>query len=151
MKFQKLTGPPKFDIAEYAKNYLEKNKHYNIKLYLGCDSQTRNGRTTYATTLVFHVSTTGCHVVYRKESYPEIKDMWTRLWKECEKSVEVALYLRDNGIEINTVDLDYNIDPSKKSSRLVKAAVGYVNGSGFKARCKPDLLPGVYAADDIVN
>jgi predicted RNase H-related nuclease YkuK (DUF458 family) len=34
---------------------------------------------------------------------------------------------------------------------LVKAAVGYVNGFGFRARYKPDLLPGVYAADNIAN
>ena len=66
--------------------------------------------------------------------------MWTRLWMECEKSVEVALYLREHGIEIDTIDLDYNIDPAKKSNKLVKAAVGYVNGFGFKARYKPDSI-----------
>ena len=37
------------------------------------------------------------------------------------------------------------------SNKLVKAAVGYVESLGFKARCKPDLLPGAYAADNIVN
>ena len=82
---------------------------------------------------------------------PEIKDMWTRLWKECEKSVDVALYLRKHDIEIDTIDLDYNIDPTKKSNKLVKAAVGYVESLGFRARYKPDLLPGVYAADNIAN
>ena len=43
---------------------------------MGCDSQTKNGQTTYATTLVFHVSSTGCHVIYKKEVVPEIKDIW---------------------------------------------------------------------------
>lgn len=69
--------------------------------------------------------------------------MWTRLWKEAEKSVEVALYLREHGIEIDTVDLDYNIDPAFGSNKLVKAAVGYVESLGFKARCKPELYLGV--------
>lgn len=151
MKFKKLTGAPKFELAPYVKQYLEDHKHYNVKMYMGCDSQTRNGKTTYATTLVFHVSSTGCHVIYKKEVMTEIKDMWTRLWMECEKSVEVALYLREHGIEIDTIDLDYNIDPAKKSNKLVKAAVGYVSGFGFRCRCKPDLLPGVYAADNIAN
>ena len=73
------------------------------------------------------------------------------LWKEAERSVEVALYLREHGIEISTIDLDYNIDPSHKSSKLVAAAVGYVESLGFKARVKPDLLPAVYAADDICH
>lgn len=151
MKFKKLTDNNYFELADYVKTYLADHKYHDVKMYMGCDSQTKSGATTYATTLVFHVSSTGCHVIYKKEILPEIKDMWTRLWKECEKSVEVALYLRENGIEIDTIDLDYNIDPTKKSNKLVKAAVGYVESMGFKARCKPDLLPGVYAADNIVN
>lgn len=151
MKFQKLTGPPKFELAEYVSDYLKRHEGYDVKMYLGCDSQTKADKTTYATTLVFHISSSGCHVIYQKEVVPVIRDMWDRLWKECEKSVEVALYLRDHGIEIDTIDLDYNIDPNKKSNKLVKAAVGYVNGCGFKARYKPELLPGVYAADNIAN
>jgi predicted RNase H-related nuclease YkuK (DUF458 family) len=39
----------------------------------------------------------------------------------------------------------------QKSNKLVAAAVGYVESLGFKARVKPDLLPAVYAADDIAH
>ena len=151
MKFKKLTGPPKFELAPYVKEFIENNKGFDMKIYLGCDSQNKAIKTVYATTLVFHVASAGCHVIYKKEEVPIIKDMWTRLWKETEKSCEVALYLREHGIEVSTIDLDYNTDPQKKSNKLVKAAVGYVESMGFKAICKPDLLPGVYAADNIVN
>lgn len=151
MKFKKLTGREQFDLAGYTKEYLEANKNYGVKMYLGCDSQTKADKTTYATTLVFHVETSGCHVIYKKEVVPVIRDMWNRLWKETELSVEAAIYLRENGIEIDTIDLDYNIDPVHESNRLVKAAVGYVESLGFKARVKPELLPAVYAADTIVN
>ena len=151
MKFKKLTGGEQFDLAKYTKEYLEANKDYDVKMYLGCDSQTKADKTTYATTLVFHVESSGCHIIYKKEVVPVIRDMWNRLWKETELSVKAALYLRENGIEINTIDLDYNIDPIHESNRLVKAAVGYVESLGFKARVKPELLPAVYAADTIVN
>lgn len=151
MKFKKLTGGEQFDLAKYTKEYLEANKEYAVKMYLGCDSQTKADKTTYATTLVFHVESSGCHIIYKKEVVPVIRDMWNRLWKETELSVKAALYLRENGIEINTIDLDYNIDPIHESNRLVKAAVGYVESLGFKARVKPELLPAVYAADTIVN
>lgn len=151
MKFKKLTSSEQFDLAEYTKRYLEANKDYNVKMYLGCDSQTKADKTTYATTLVFHVESSGCHIIYKKEVVPVIRDMWNRLWKETELSVKAALYLRENGIEIDTIDLDYNIDPIHDSNRLVKAAVGYVESLGFKARVKPELLPAVYAADTIVN
>lgn len=151
MKFKKLASNESFDIAEYVKDYLEANKDYDVKMYLGCDSQTKADKTTYATTLVFHVAASGCHVIYKKEVVPVIRDMWTRLWRETELSIEAALYLRDAGIEIHTIDLDYNINPVHNSNRLVSAAVGYVESLGFKARVKPELLPAAYAADDIVN
>ena len=151
MKFKKLTSNENFELADYVSNYLNENKDYEVKIYLGCDSQTKGIVTTYATTIVFHVATSGCHVIYKKEVVPVVRDMWNRLWKETELSVATALYLREHGIEINTIDLDYNIDPVHNSNRLVKAAVGYVESLGFKARVKPDLLPAVYAADDIVN
>ena len=150
MKFYKLTDPAGFELAPYVKEYLKKHEGHDVKIYLGCDSQNKQ-MTTYATTIVFHVESSGCHVIYKKSRVDKINDMWTRLWGEVERSVEVALYLRENGIEINTIDLDYNIDPSHQSNKLVKAAVGYVESLGIQARVKPDLLPAVYAADDIVN
>ena len=151
MKFKKLTDGKGFELAEYVKEYLAKHEGYDVKIYLGCDSQNKATNTTYATTVVFHIENSGCHVIYKKEEVPLIRTMWDRLWKEAEKSVAAALYLRENGIEVSTIDLDYNTDTSHKSSKLVAAATGYVESLGFKARVKPDLLPAVYAADDIVN
>ncbi len=151
MKFKKLTGVENFELALYVSKYLELHKDYDVKIYLGCDSQTKANITAYATTLVFHIETSGCHVIYKKETVPVVRDMWNRLWREAELSVETALYLRERGIEIDTIDLDYNIDPIHNSNKLVKAAVGYVESLGFKARVKPDILPAVYAADGIVN
>ncbi len=150
MQFKKLTDEHSFDVADYVKTYLELYKNQSLDLYLGCDSQNRL-KTTYATTLVFNIASTGCHIIYQKEVVPLINDMWTRLWGETERSVEVALYLREHGIEIDTIDLDYNINPEFKSNKLVSAAVGYVESLGFKARVKPEMLPAVYAADHIVS
>jgi predicted RNase H-related nuclease YkuK (DUF458 family) len=150
MLFKKLTSNEEFDVAKYVKAYFDLYKDEKIQLFLGCDSQ-NSFKTTYATTLVFNVSAGGCHIIYKKDIVPLITDMWTRLWGEAERSVETALYLREKGIEINTIDLDYNINPKFKSNKLVTAAVGYVESLGFKARIKPELLPAVYAADHIVG
>lgn len=150
MKFKKLTDEEYFELADYVKKFLANHKHEHLRMYLGCDSHNRL-KTTYATTLVFNISSTGCHVIYKKETVPLISDMWSRLWGEAERSVNTALYLRDNGIEIDTIDLDYNIDPSHKSNKLVAAAVGYIESLNFNARIKPELLPAAYAADNIVS
>ncbi|MFD0931300.1 ribonuclease H-like YkuK family protein [Psychroflexus salinarum] len=150
MLFKKLTSDEPFDVARYVKQYSTLYEGQKLRIYLGCDSQNRL-QTTYATTLVFNVASSGCHIIYKKEIVPLISDMWTRLWGEAERSVEVALYLRENGIEIDTIDLDYNVNPKYKSNKVVTAAVGYVESLGFKARIKLELLPAVYAADNIVG
>lgn len=150
MQFKKLTSNETFEVAAYVKAYMDLYATRALQIYLGCDSQ-NHLRTTYATTLVFNVSATGCHVIYRKEVVPLIQDIWTRLWGEAERSVELALYLREHGVEIDTIDLDYNVDPKYKSNKVVTAAVGYVESLGFKARIKPELLPAAYAADNIVG
>jgi predicted RNase H-related nuclease YkuK (DUF458 family) len=150
MRFNKLTAEKDFEVADYVKAYFLRYAGERIQLFLGCDSQNRL-KTTYATTLVFNVEASGCHVIYRKEVVPLISDMWTRLWGEAERSVNTALYLRSQGLEIDTIDLDYNVNPKFKSNKIVNAAVGYVESLGFKARIKPDMLPAVYAADHIVG
>ena len=102
MKFKKLTDKKSFELADYVKTYLADHKYHDIKLYMGCDSQTRGGSTTYATTLVFHVSSSGCHVIYKKEILPEIKDAF---W---EKSLIVNFCLL-NVLVINSLPIDESL------------------------------------------
>jgi len=153
MKFRTIASDLYFDLAEYIKDYLELNSEYDIKLYLGTDSQNKNDLTTYATTLVFHLGDSGCHVIFTRETVTRIpiRDYFTRLWGEVERSVNVAIYLRNNGIEVEHVGLDLNSDPKRKSHQLLAASKGYVEGYGFKARVKPDLLPAIKAADDLAR
>jgi len=152
MKFKRLTDRAQVDLAEYLKSYIEQVGPENVRLYIGCDSQNKSAWTNYATTIVIHIGNTGCHVLYQKERVrPRIEDFWTRLWKEVERSVEVALYLQEHGIEVDNIDLDLNDDPNMKSNKLVAAARGYVESLGIKANIKPDLLPAICAADHIVK
>ena len=152
MIFKRLTDYEQVDLASYLKKYIEEVDKENVKLYIGCDSQNKSEWTNYATTIVIHIGNTGCHVLYQKERVrPRVEDFWTRLWKEVERSVEVALYLQENGIEVDNIDLDLNADPDMKSNKLVAAARGYVESLGIKANIKPDLLPAICAADHIVK
>ena len=153
MEFQKIGDEERFEVSNYIKEYLKLNSQYDIKLYLGCDSHTRSSGTRYVTTIVFHLGDSGCHVIYtmdRVEKIP-VEEYWTRLWGETERSVKVALYLREQGIEINTIGLDFNSDPNRKSNKLVKASIGYIESFGFKARIKPDILPAISAADGLAR
>jgi predicted RNase H-related nuclease YkuK (DUF458 family) len=66
------------------------------------------------------------------------------------KSVELAKYLKANGIEnIDYIDLDYNPNPKFWSNRLLDPAIGYVVASGFTPRWKPDSPISSIVADKI--
>lgn len=150
MKFLRLTDRKSIDLIPYLKQYVQ-DRNGDVRIYLGCDSQNKRYETVYATTIVIHVGNLGCHVLYRRETINRIGDFWTRLWGEVERSVELALFLQQNGIEVDNVDLDLNSDPGKKSNKLVQAARGYVESAGIKARIKPEILPAICAADNLVK
>lgn len=149
MLFQKLTGDNKVEIASYIKEYIKSNKNSNLRIYIGCDSHNKGVYTTYVTTVVIHIGEAGCHVLFQREKVNRINDLWTKLWNEVERSVALAMYLRENGINIHNIDLDLNSDEKHASNKLVSAATGYVQSMGIKPRIKPDLLPAVNAADNL--
>lgn len=151
----------KFDLIEYTKKFLGNNSHYDVHIYVGCDSQNiRKSRWTgYVTCVAFHIGTNdagefyghGVHLIYKTEKYKKINDNWTRLWKEVEKSMDVAEQLRQAGILIHQVDLDFNQDELHDSNRLVSAGVGLFKGLGYKVASKPDDLIAARAADHIIH
>ena len=151
MKFKRLTDRVEIDLAEYVQEYVNYVERPNVQLYIGCDSQNKGDNTIFATTVFLHIGNTGCHVLFKIETFPRIFDFQSRLWGEVERSVEVAVYLKDNGIVVDNIDLDLNGDPMKRSNKLVHAATGYVESLGIKARIKPEMLPAISAADNIVK
>jgi len=149
MKFKKLTDGSDIDLATYLKNYIKNNSNNSIRIYVGCDSHVKGEHTTYVSTVVIHVGNSGCHVLYKKEKVDPIRDLFRKLWGEVERSVEVTLYLRENGINIHTIDLDLNHQEEHASNKVVNAAMGYVKSLDIKVRIKPDILPAIAAADNL--
>tara|TARA_B100000989_G_scaffold254142_1_gene202763 strand:- start:132 stop:587 length:456 start_codon:yes stop_codon:yes gene_type:complete len=145
--FRKLIDENEVELVSYVKQYLVDHQLEDIKIHVGCDSQNIGPLTHYATTVVFHIGNSGCHFIYRKEKLPKIEDMWTKLWGETTRSVEIANHLKEHGIHVNSVDLDFNSDEKQKSNKLVSASVGFVESMGLKANIKPAILPAISAAD----
>jgi len=141
MKFRRLADKSQIDLATYLKQYIKRNSNNSIRIYVGCDSHVKGEFTTYVSTVVIHVGNTGCHVLYKKEKVEPIRDMWRKF--------EVTQYLRDNGINIHTIDLDLNHQEQYASNKVVNAAIGYVKSLGIKVRIKPDILPAIAAADNL--
>lgn len=146
-EFRIMNTHIKIELLTYIKELVKLNP--TLKLYIGTDSQNHGRSTTYATVIVFH-SGSGGHVIYTKEIIPIVRDRWTKLWMEVDKSVALANYLKENGIEnIDTIDLDYNPNPKFWSNRLLDPAIGYVIASGFTPRHKPNAVYASIVADKI--
>ncbi len=148
--FKKMGNHRDVELGPYTKEMLK--KHPNVKIFIGSDSQNYPHKTLYATTVVFRFENNGAHVIYHKESTPKVNDMWTRLWGELQRSIDVAGYLKfEWDVPIEQIDLDLNSDPEFKSNKVFQAAVGYAQSMGYKAKTKPDLLLATWAANVLVN
>lgn len=144
--FQIMGGKRRVDFARYIREYT--SIHPQCEIHVGCDSQNFKRNTTYVTTIVFRFPGNGAHVIYRKEKRDRIGDLWTKLWGETERSVDLANAIREEcSLEVRQIDLDFNTDPNFPSNKLLSASAGYISSMGFQSKAKPNLLMAVWAAN----
>lgn len=143
--FKKIDGT-KVDVVKHTLSILKENP--NMQVHIGTDSQNKGPLTVYAVVIAYRFSHNGVHYITYKESVPRINDMWSRLWKEAELTLEVAEWFTSS-ININVeIDLDFNKDKSHDSHPLISAAKGWAESLGYKVNCKPDVdLIATKAAD----
>ena len=109
----------------------------HVEIHIGSDSQNLGKKTIYCTVIAYRFGNRGVHYILSKSTQPVIRDMWSRLWKEAELSLEVAEWLTQQ-INIRVeIDMDYNDDENFKSNKLVSATKGWANSLGYKVNIKP--------------
>lgn len=146
MEFTIMNRQVHVNAVEYVREVLRANPHCEI--HVGCDSQNYHKHTIYVTALVFRFPGNGGHVIYRKERVNKISDLWTKLWGETERSIQLAELLREElNIRVKQIELDYNSEARFASHKLLSAASGYVQSLGYVAKAKPEMLVAAWAAD----
>ena len=118
-----------------------------VKIHIGSDSQNIGKKTKYATVIAYRYGSRGVHYILSKKNELLIKDMWTRLWKEAEMSIDVAQWLTHQVSVRVEIDMDYNSDENFKSSKLISATKGWANSLGYKVNVKPNNQIATKAAD----
>ena len=138
------------DVKEYISDYIETNG--NVKLYIGCDSKQSGDFTTYAVSAVLYKKGLGGHVVYFIEKVPRIRDMFTKLWGEVERTKDFLEYLgEDMKPFVEEVHLDFNSKPTHKSNMVHDAGVGLISSMGYKTFGKPNGWCASYCSDRILR
>ncbi len=117
------------------------------QIHIGSDSQNIGKKTIYVTAIAYRFGSRGVHYIISKKSEMIIDDIWKRLWKEAEMSIEVAEWL-SNQINVKIeIDMDYNSDEKFISNKLISAAKGWANSLGYKVNVKPNNQIATKAAD----
>lgn len=120
----------------------------STQVIVGTDSQTIGEHTTYVTAIAYKYGNNGVHYIISKQKLPRVNDLWTRLWKEAEYTIEVAEWMKTHLPSVNvTLDLDYNDDAFFKSNQLISATKGWAQSLGYKVNTKPECLIAGRAAD----
>lgn len=144
--FKDTQGNP-IKVVEHTLEILKKCPYVDI--HIGTDSQNQKNYTQYVTVIAYRYGTRGVHIIYTRNKIKKIKDKWSRLWKEAELSVEVAVWFREKiNVDIE-IDLDYNSDAKYYSNVLVNSAQGWITSLGFKSNIKPNNQIATYAADSL--
>jgi predicted RNase H-related nuclease YkuK (DUF458 family) len=148
--FKRLGDHREVDLIPYLTAALQESD--DIKIYIGSDSHNSGSTTVYATVIVLHYGTSGGHVLYNKERVDRVRDTFSRLWNEVERSLSVAEYMHENGLpKADFIDLDFNPDPKYRSNSVLRSAVGYVESMGYVPRTKPHAPAASCCADSICH
>ena len=117
------------------------------EIHIGSDSQNVGKQTKFATVIAFKLGTRGVHYILSKSNTPIIRDMWNRLWREAELSIDVAEWLTKQINICVEIDMDYNEDHHFQSHKLISATKGWANSLGYKVNVKPHNQIATRAAD----
>ena len=150
MKYKRLYDTEELDLVSYVKDWLVDKS--DIEILIGCDSQNFSDKTIYAIVVALYTKGKGAHVLYRRWKTAKEWTRSVRLLNEVWFAIEVAEFLKENGLpKPKWIDIDINPDPKFKSNEVFRQAVGLVEGMGYKVRYKSLGPIATYAADHLVK
>lgn len=134
------------NVIEHCAEVLHQYPHAEI--LIGTDSQNSKSHSRYSTVIVFRYGQRGAHYIYSTTRFPKIKDLFTRLMRECELSIEIAEYITQNtSYKVSAIELDFNDFKVTKSTPLISATKGWVESLGYRAVLKSGEMIACKAAD----
>lgn len=145
-KYFRLEGGEKVNVIDHCSKIL--GEYPNAEILIGCDSQNTKNNTKYSVVIVFRYGLKGAHYVYQNVKVPKIRDLFTRLFKECELSLEIAEYINNNtSYKVKAIELDFNDSKITKSTPLISATKGWCESLGYKVTLKSGEMIACKAAD----
>lgn len=145
-KYFKQIDGKRVNLIEHCSEIL--GKYPNAEILIGCDSQNHKQYTRYAVAVVFRYGISGAHYIFTIVKTDKIKDLFTRLFKECELSLEIANFITENtSYKVKAIELDFNNYTITKSTPLISATKGWCESLGYTVILKDGDKIASRAAD----
>lgn len=137
------------EILEEARNHHDNNG----TVYIGTDSFFRKDDCIFSNAICFYGADNqqGGRYFFKRAKHNRklFPNLSTRMIKEAEETINLAQTISE---EIENIKLELHLDVSNTSkgegtSYLAKMLIGYVKGSGFECKIKPDAFAAASIAD----
>lgn len=123
--------------VETAKMIISNFKdHSPFKIYIGTDSDARDGVVTFATVLIVYKVGVGATYLYTLKREYRHYDMFTRLFQETHMSLEMANFAKEM-LNLTSPEIHLDVGYDGASREVLSAVVGYVKGMGYSYKLKP--------------
>lgn len=169
MKFNffKFGGEEITDYVQYVVDFLKEDP-YSIAV-VGTDSKQTKYQTMYATCIALYnpFLHRGAHVIFCRFKIDKVRDMFSKLYKEAEFSLQLAEELQhrlslegytrkdlkkdETHLKLVDIHVDYNPDPGKnghnKSHVVYNAVMPWIKGQDYRVFAKPNSFVATSCAD----
>lgn len=130
--------------------YIEEDPEARYKLIIGTDSQEKNN-TCFVTAIIIHRIGKGARYYYRKRIMSLVKNLRQRVYIETSLSLEAVNAIKNELSKTNyqNMDVEVHVDIGQNGDtrELIKEVVGWVMGSGFRVKIKPQAYGATKVAD----
>jgi len=141
---------PLSEVVEDIIEYMDEDPSAQYKLIIGTDSQTREN-VCFVTALIIHRVGKGARYYYRKKFMSSIKNLRQKIFMETSMSLEGVLLLKEELSKTRYKDMDVevhvDIGQNGDTKELIREVVGWVMGSGFTIKIKPNACGATKVAD----
>ncbi|TCP52687.1 hypothetical protein EV586_10862 [Tumebacillus sp. BK434] len=139
-------------VAQDMLDFIAEEPQEDYKIIIGSDSQNKESRlkTTFVTALIVHRVGKGARYYFHRRIRPLVKNMRQRMFTEASLSLllcgELRELLHDEKL-VQNLEVHLDVGQNGATEPLIKELVGWVEGSGYEARIKPDSFVASKVAD----
>ncbi len=139
-------------VREKAIEFIKDNPEKKYRLFIGTDSEAKNGHATdFVTAFVVHRVGLGGIYFWRRKIEDKSYVLRQRIYQEAALSLSAAgeiieIFKKDG---ISRLDLEIHVDIGEhgETREMIAEIVGMVRGSGFAVKTKPDSYAASKVAD----